>query len=592
MPVPALSPLAQVLTFHYLPRELCIHIKTDDPPDIDKAIETNRDLMSRLNPVLQAALDGVKSAGDDAFNQDYSPSPVLWPRCRIDGYGPLKELARWPMERRFVLLDNQDGTTDALHFFAVEVNPIDQAFDEQDRAATIRDLVNLINRRFRPFPTPPHGTDAPTWKIVAATPNWLANPCDNTDGGNPGTPPEPVMVPPKSETFRFGNPVLDGLIQSQRTLSASPAEVVVAVLDTSPSKSDVTQAGIKFGHNPLIGVVTNPKSGVQVDGPLSPNYGALQQADFNHLADFVPNWSGLLTLWQTTNAGGRPALRNQTFATADHGLFIAGIIKDIAPRADVHLIRVLDNCGMGDLLTLTFALSMLPGALVPNGGRRLIVNLSLSIDVPLDDDLLAFWFPLTARDQATQATHQQEIADILDLIHSAFKAVIDWLLTRGHLVVASTGNDALGRANPPEARLPARYPGVLSVAAINRQGNASAFSNQATNDGVAILGGDAAYKSGTTEVEIRTNPSTGRPDAVVGIYEAPTLPFNAGNNTTGWAFWAGTSFAAPIVSALAAVLCMPAPIQNAQLIQAIQGCGTIGVPTLVAGTRGIFAFQI
>jgi subtilisin family serine protease len=41
------------------------------------------------------------------------------------------------------------------------------------------------------------------------------------------------------------------------------------------------------------------------------------------------------------------------------------------------------------------------------------------------------------------------------------------------------------------------------------------------------------------------------PDAVRGLYISPTFPLGE-QNTTGWADWSGTSFAAPIISALGA----------------------------------------
>jgi hypothetical protein len=31
----------------------------------------------------------------------------------------------------------------------------------------------------------------------------------------------------------------------------------------------------------------------------------------------------------------------------DHGLFVAGIVFDVAPKAEIHLIRVLNGAGRG-----------------------------------------------------------------------------------------------------------------------------------------------------------------------------------------------------------------------------------------------------
>ena len=584
------------LQFHYLPREICIHIKINGPPEISTAIMTNQELMKLLNPPLKAALANVMPAGGSELNQDLSPSPILWQRCSIPDPGPLLELTRWPMERRFVQFNSDGTTSDALHFFAVEVNPIDPLFSEQERAGTIRDLVNLINTKFRPFSPLVSGNAVPAWTVIAATPNWLASPSDNTDGGNPGTPPDPFPGPLTGRTFQFGHSQLQTLVGRQRGKGLEPANVVVAVLDTSPTSAEVTNAAASPATgNPLMNVVATPGTGVGIEERLSVNFNALQQSDFAHLADFVPNWGQLLSLWQTAGATYRPILRANRYATVDHGLFIAGIIKDIAPRADVHLMRVLDTSGMGDLLTLTLVMSLVPGMLVRKNGvdRRLIINLSLSLDVPPPDLLRAFWFPKAVADLSPPPGQETVIQEHLAFIQSSFTGVLDWLLAEGHLIVASVGNDALGLPGPPRpvANLPARYPGVLSVAAVNRSGNPASYSNQITATGIAVYGGDADINPGTGAVEIRVSPS-GIPDGVVGIFLSPTLPFNAGPNMSGWAYWAGTSFAAPVISAIAADLCMTGPIQNGQLIGDIQGFASSSATGL--GPKGgvIVAFQV
>ena len=50
-----------------------------------------------------------------------------------------------------------------------------------------------------------------------------------------------------------------------------------------------------------------------------------------------------------------------------------------------------------------------------------------------------------------------------------------------------------------------------------------------------------------------TTDSNGMPDAVRGLFISPTFP-GGEPNTTGWADWCGSSFAAPIISALGAHL--------------------------------------
>jgi hypothetical protein len=139
----------------------------------------------------------------------------------------------------------------------------------------------------------------------------------------------------------------------------------------------------------------------------------------------------------------------------------------------------------------------------------------------------------------------------------------------GVVVVAAAGNDNdLTPVDRPDPCFPAAYERVLSVTALPK-GNPShpqsntpdsmkyktaTYSNRAHSNGsskqaysFATFGGDLVDES--------SKPSHG----VLGVYIGgiPTQnsdgTFNPGPaNTIGWAQWSGTSFAAPIISALLA----------------------------------------
>src|SRR5947209_20618874 len=49
--------------------------------------------------------------------------------------------------------------------------------------------------------------------------------------------------------------------------------------------------------------------------------------------------------------------RHVGFPMEDHGLFIADIVRDLAPEANIECIRVLNDFGVGDLRTLCIALN-------------------------------------------------------------------------------------------------------------------------------------------------------------------------------------------------------------------------------------------
>jgi subtilisin family serine protease len=149
------------------------------------------------------------------------------------------------------------------------------------------------------------------------------------------------------------------------------------------------------------------------------------------------------------------------------------------------------------------------------------------------------------------------------------------------LIVASAGNDYYvlpeGRKLP---RRPAAYDNVLGVAALKYpsggQPRASDYSNEAdeaaastgpatpspaatpratvgtVSNGVAVWGGNASRKPG--QQGLPTSDFQASPvDAVRGVFTRNPLPLNSGPNELGWGYWTGTSFAAPVVSALAAV---------------------------------------
>ena len=129
------------------------------------------------------------------------------------------------------------------------------------------------------------------------------------------------------------------------------------------------------------------------------------------------------------------------------------------------------------------------------------------------------------------------------------------------LVVAAAGNDALRPQTrddaPPPPRFPARYEDVFAVAATTSGGTPASYSNRADiqpfGNGITTFGGDVVDQSDKDVPRPPADASAGREDAVVGVYASETLPDGV-PNTTGWVRWAGTSFAAPTVTGVAARL--------------------------------------
>jgi subtilisin family serine protease len=247
------------------------------------------------------------------------------------------------------------------------------------------------------------------------------------------------------------------------------------------------------------------------------------------------------------------------FLMPDHGVFVSGIIREIAPYAEVRLLRVLSDYGVCDLHRLANALNLLASTPRP-ATTKLIVNLSLVSEIP------------PCGTSTYIMTHNP--------VYVALHVAIQNLAKSGALIIASAGNDDTliqdchGLPDTPDPKYPARFPEVFSVASLDRQRRKSRFSNRAAvsgvDNGIAVWGGNAVLEDNSPEdllfIDLTdTDPVTNRLDAVMGIYgKTSTLPMDriynpstggpapARPNTTGWVYWAGTSYATAIISGIAA----------------------------------------
>lgn len=213
--------------------------------------------------------------------------------------------------------------------------------------------------------------------------------------------------------------------------------------------------------------------------------------------------------------------------TADHGLFVAGLVHAVAPDSQIELIQVLNEEAVGTLDTLNYALRRfmhqrkLEHLGTPNAGtlNNTVMNFSLG-------------FP----DPSGRAGLDPEVV--------CLKTLLDGAATLGATVVAAAGNASDSQnVEPPE--VPAKYGFVIGVAASNEDKRRSCFSN---GGDVAAPGGDT-YEPGKERCidQLIVDSENNVKGAVIGL--APrTAP------KSGYAYWVGTSFSAPLVSGLAALM--------------------------------------
>lgn len=272
---------------------------------------------------------------------------------------------------------------------------------------------------------------------------------------------------------------------------------------------------------------------------------------------------------------GQVHLPDYPHPVADHGVFVAGIIHSIAPDADIRMYPILDEFGVGGVFELMSALSQLQSDIA--SGKtcdKVVVNMSfvMTIFTSPHKDLLIM---------VLDVLFKQRFAEFDDSNENASNAKV--------YIVAAVGNERRGTAQPaPPPEFPANYDidNVIGVSAAmfrtqpNALAEAAEFSTFDTSDaqnvtiysnapetrpekGFITFGGEAGMNSG-----LRQATQLG----IIGIYLNP-LPnlvgVSASNlnylpNPTGWARWAGTSFATPIISG-ALALCLSSELDVAAM---------------------------
>lgn len=396
-----------------------------------------------------------------------------------------------------------------------------------------------------------------------AIPNWFWTGSDETTHGCPVSPPIPVDPSTSSTPLGQWKVELQDL-PDPALQSATGKDVYVFILDTLPTVDTISAAAENAGdQNTLLRAMTN---GIASEKPYHATPPAINlNYSFN---TEVPGPS------QSAVTGKDIYGQLVGFPMADHGLSIAGIVRDLAPDANIECIRVLNDYGVGTLSTLMDALKSIQARMMAQDGdlyqKPVVINLSLLVLPPGN----------CMPDGVTPDGYIMK--DSLGILSTLIKSMGNQVV-----IVASAGNDSDPRdaqMNPNGARYEPRYPAnfandvnynlsqVIPVGAVNQYGDASSYSNYPGPNGIATYAGETPSPIPPTCPKDMTTPVTVEmpPDALCGVYTAgsyPVLTMGAmqsapsssadypmyqvpASNT--WAYWTGTSFAAPIISALAA----------------------------------------
>ena len=381
--------------------------------------------------------------------------------------------------------------------------------------------------------------------LQSTSPDWFAKNLHHggTTGG-PGSwplrasaPSEPEIgaVAPNEYEFRLAGPILS-LKPYKDKISGSNVEV--AILDTVPT------ADLERSAQGLVPAPTAAGAGSSLIGYL-----------FTPSPNFV--------IHPYSNPGELTSLEAYTpppqhYKMPDHGTYVAGIIHTIAPNAPIHLYEVLNSFGLGTLTSMAQGLINAVDDNTRRGNPPLIINCSFMLD-------------LITRDGGSNLDQELDLANpaTSGLLAESIRGVLAWATSLSNIVIVSAaGNEARSGGRPP-ASYPAAFSGVVGVGALPA-GNPTYSSgrympasysnlsfdprNKLASEGFMTFGGEIDLPQPRDTVPISTQ-------GVLGVYVGKLLR-NATNahvsnlrltpSSEGWARWAGTSFAAPIITGLLA----------------------------------------
>lgn len=523
-PPPPPPQLPERVPGSFLPGQLCVLARL--PPDPDRLLrpaETVRRIEELLRPLLEgqpASIDPRRLVLLRGPQATLATVFVFLPRLRYDPRGLLALVDR--VNRR--IRDRRTGEPPTTR---------PRAADQRhgDASATLSDPADPNGGTSTQPPADPGSLE-----LLASSPNWL---CSSTQQvgttGGPGA--RPVRVSPPQISIAGATPpwvytIRSDMLPSDPAVQAS-RPVTVAILDTLPPQADLQQA-----YQTWVSDVPEDQQHALLK-LLCGETGSFAVGTGQRL-EVTPASINLLTAVDVD-------LLDHRYVMADHGLFAAGIIGSIVPEAHLHLIEVLNPYGVGSLESLLLGLNVVAEYKQDHPSTPVVINCSLMLNCPAPTEAAIAHQALQTPDVLSLTPEQieQSMTPLLGLV---LQFVGD-LGTAGDLfMVAAAGNDGAADYLHPPARYPAAYQNVIGVAALDADDQPAVYTNTSdtpSQAGYAVFGGSVANP-------VATVPDADPDHGVLGVYIGVTP--DKYPNESGWARWAGTSFAAPVISAVLARL--------------------------------------
>lgn len=405
--------------------------------------------------------------------------------------GPLRLLLAYSPEDEVITFEREEGhPTQFTSWVVRRLHPPEPSSSYADQEGLVAAIARL-NALVQNEENPPDGDV----QVLGGVRNWLTSAgMAHIGTGGPGGRPVP---PPGKSSFALSQAV-------QSALGTPDSQTIdVAILDTVPSEATLQAAfgNLAWRDDPLLKSLLWPQGVLDV-----------QRNDFSITRIPCAPFACHSTVGQ-----------HRDYDLSDHGLFIAGIIRRIAPNARIHLIQALGDQGVGSVSQIIRAAETVRD--LPRN-TPLLVNLS---------------FAVNTRQLLTGARGALSSGDQLQVQMENFSL---WMLfsllgLSNARLIAAAGND--NQTTPPRrpARSPADYLAVIGVGALKADlSGPVSYSNtpdQPASFGLWALGGEVRPDG-------KTDPAKAVQSCFIGSFP------DGQANVSGWASWAGTSFATAIVT--------------------------------------------